>query len=105
LGTVAGSTQPGGRALIVVDAASSRHAPALVELRGQSGDALRAFAAEARAAGTLALRPDPADLSRQLSAPGLAALVSDLSLEEPWLWHTDADTRLVYALRFAHPAG
>ena len=103
LGTLAGATRPGGQALLVVDVATSLRTPALVELRGRSGDELHEFVTEAQAAGGLALRPDPSDLARQLSAPGLRSLVSDLQLSTPWLWSRDTDTRLVYSLGFTHP--
>lgn len=105
LGTLAGATRPGGQALLVVDVASSQRTPALVELRGRSGEELQEFVNEARAASGLALRPDPSDLARQLSAPGLSGLVSELRLSSPWLWSRDTDTRLVYGLSFTHPAG
>jgi len=103
LATLAGSVGPGGRGLIVFDTSSSKDTPALSEQRERSTEELQQFVAEARAAGGLALRPDPLQLQAQLSSPGLATLVSDVRVGAPWLWHLGADTQLVYSLTFTHP--
>ena len=103
LATLAGSTSPGGRGLIVFDTSSSKDTPALAEQRGRSTEELEEFVSEARAAGGLGLRPDPRDLLRQLSAPGLRALVGGAELGSPWLWHLGSDTQLVYSVGFGHP--
>jgi len=103
LATLTGSTAPGGQGLLVFDTSSSRDTPALSEQRGRSGDELEEFVAQARAAGGLSLRPEPAQLMQQLSAPGLKSLVAAPTLSAPWLWHLGADTQLVYGLSFTHP--
>lgn len=103
LATLTGSLNPGGRGVIVFDAASSRDTPALAEQHRRSGDELEEFVAEAQRAGGLSLRPDPRDLVRQLLAPGVRSLMSDPELSEPWLARFGPDTRLVYSLTFRQP--
>ena len=89
--------------MIVFDTSSSRDTPALAEQRGRSSEELQEFVVAAHAAGGLGLRPDPRDLQAQLSSPGLRALVEDVQVGLPWLWHLGADTQLVYSLSFGHP--
>jgi len=103
LATLAGSTRSNGRCLLAFDAASARDMPALAEQHGRSPDELAEFVLEARAAGGLHLRPDPAALLAQLSAPGMKSLVAEPRLCAPWLWQHGPDTELVYGVIFGHP--
>ncbi len=105
LATLAGSTRPGGRGVLLFDTASSTGTPVLSEQRGSSTEALEAFVAAAREADELYLRPEPRHIYMQLSAPGLRQLVSEPELGSPWLWELGQDTQLVYSLQFAHPLG
>ena len=103
LATLAGSVRPGGRGLIVCDVASSKDSPALAEQRGRGAEELQEFVESTLAQGGLQLRPDPRALQAQLSSPGLRALVEDVRVGPPWLWHLGVDTQLVYSVSFGHP--
>jgi len=103
LATLAGSTRSRGRCLLAFDTASSEHTPALAEQRGRGPDELAEFVLDARAAGGLHLRPDPAALLAQLSSPGMKSLVAEPRLTAPWLCQRGAETELVYGLVFSHP--
>ena len=50
-----------------------------------------------------ALSPDPQQLLAQLRSPGLAALVANPSLTDPWKWNLGDVEQLVYAIEFARP--
>lgn len=104
LGTLAGSTRPGGHALLVTDVASSRENPVFTEWRASRAD-LSAKLAAARAGDDLVWRRDPEGLMQKLGAAGLRGMVAELRLGAPWLWPRDAETQLVYALAFRHPLG
>jgi hypothetical protein len=103
LATLAGSTESGGKSLLIFDTSSSKDTPELTTLRGQSARELDAFVDHARRSGSLALEPTPEELRLQLGAPGLKALVSDVEVGSPWLWDLGDATQLVYSLRFTHP--
>jgi hypothetical protein len=108
LATLAGATEPGGAGLLIFDVLSSKKAPGLAALDGRGPGALQAFVdrfvdAE-RAAGRLALDPDPPALLRRLEAAGLASLVASPRLTAPWLWNIGEELQLVYGLAFRRPA-
>jgi len=50
-----------------------------------------------------ALTPDPESVLAQLRSPGLAALVAEPTLTQPWQWNLGDVEQLVYAIEFAHP--
>jgi hypothetical protein len=50
-----------------------------------------------------ALTPDPESVLAQLRSPGLAPLVAEPTLTEPWKWNLGDVEQLVYAIEFAHP--
>ena len=50
-----------------------------------------------------ALSPDPQLLLAQLRSPGLASLVAEPTLSEPWQWNLGDVEQLVYAVEFIRP--
>jgi hypothetical protein len=49
------------------------------------------------------LSPEPEQVLAQLRSPGLASLVANPTLSEPWRWNLGDVEQLVYAVEFAHP--
>jgi hypothetical protein len=51
------------------------------------------------------LSPEPSSLVAHLRSPGLAALVENPTLSEPWRWDLGDVEQLVYAIEFRRPSG
>jgi hypothetical protein len=49
------------------------------------------------------LTPDPQMLLAQLRLPGLATLVAEPTLTEPWTWNLGDIEQTVYAIEFRRP--
>jgi hypothetical protein len=98
LTTLAGATESGGQCRIVFDVLSASDAPGLLDLKDSDASDLQAFVM--REVDPQRMRPDPWNLVRQLSAPGLGSLFSSPRLTSPWLWDIQTDHQLVYGLAF-----
>ncbi|HEX3775861.1 MAG TPA: hypothetical protein VHV51_15420 [Polyangiaceae bacterium] len=103
LATLAGSTESGGKSLLVFDTSSSKDTPELALQGALSARELESFVDRARQSKTLTLEPAPEQLLFQLGSPGLSALVGAAEIGLPWLWDLGDATQLVYSLRFSHP--
>ncbi len=104
LASVAGSLEPGGRALLVFDTSSSKDAPALAAQTELSARELAAFAEAEHSRGRLAFEPAPENVVALLKSPGLAALASEPEVGLPWLWDLGDALQLVYSVGFRKPA-
>jgi hypothetical protein len=98
LGTLIGTTLRAG--ILACDVQTTQRAPALDRFREQSGRELLAFVRAQVEAGALALHPDPRSLQGWFQAPGLAQVVAQARIVEPWLWDLGEVRQLVYGLVF-----
>lgn len=98
LGTLVGTTRRAG--ILACDVQTSERAPELDRYRECSGAELGKFVTEQVASGDLALHPDPRALLAWFGAPGLAPLVPEVRVVDPWLWDLGEVRQLVYGLTF-----
>lgn len=98
LATLAGMTARAS--VLACDVQTSERVPELDRFRGGSSAELGKFVSAAVSSGSVALHPDPRSLLAWLGAPGLAPLVREPRLTDPWLWDLGAVRQLVYGLIF-----
>jgi hypothetical protein len=98
LATLAGTTRPGGTAVLGFDVLSSAEAPFLAALGTSTQPELEATVSSEVARAGYKLHPDPFELARELAS--LSSLVRAPQVSSPWLWDLGDKTQLVYAITF-----
>jgi hypothetical protein len=100
LATLVGITRSGGRGVLAFDVLSSKDAPKLSTLANHGARELEAAVDAGLAAGNFVLHPHPMTLLDQMQFPGMAPMVQEPRLTEPWLWNLGDSVQLVYGLVF-----